>query len=210
MIRDLLVSKDVKDLYKQKPISITKFIKLFEKNTGMKVYCDIKRILKKIYSSSYDFDTRSFINICGSKCSGKSTLSELITLYDALRYSCLKNKTKVAVVVLSHKSDNMFFKNLVDHNAFLKLSNGISFLTITKETESNMLGRDLCAVVDDELERIDAHLEFISTSKFLESMKSIPIGMFHYINTFEARNHNNKTTLKSETIRFTINLKDRI
>ena len=208
MIRDLFVSKDVKDLYKQKPISITKFIKLFEKNTGIKVYKDIKYVLKKMYYTSYGIDQRSFVCICGSDHSGKSLLSELITLYDVLRYKCLKHKSKIRIAILSHYPKNSLYQDLASHDPFILKDNDVSISVITESTEHVLFGHDVSAVVDDNITAIDSHLEFIATSKFLDTVKTMPIGMFHYISTMRIA-QSDKTKIERETIRFKIYLKDR-
>ena len=209
MIRDIFVSKEIKNLYEKKPLSIKEFIKLFQKSTGIKIWKNIKKVLIKMYPTSYTTKSNPFVWIYGGRFTGKSLLSELISLYDSLKYVCLKNKEKVCVCVLSEYLQNFLFNSMKQHYTHIEMSDFVSFIVITKNTKSELHGRNVYGVIDDNRNALDSQLQFIATSKFLEGTRVTPYSMFHYIITQNSGDRI-KTTIESETIRYKIFLKDKV
>ena len=208
MIRDWFVSKEIKDLYEKKPLSIKKFMKLFQKSTGIKLWEDIKKVLIKMYPTSYTTKSNPFVWIYGGRSTGKSLLSELISLYDSLKYICLKNKEKICVCVLSEYSRNFLFDNMRQHYGHIETSDFVSFITITKNTRFDLHGKNIYGIIDDNRNALDSQLQFVATSKFLEGTRTTPYAAFHYIITQDASEHL-KPHIESETIRYKIFLKDK-
>lgn len=150
MIRDLFVPREIKRQFARRPMSPGAFIKNFAKMTGVgKVNLNVAREFRKIYRNSYLSETRP-IFIFGDCGSGKSFMCEMIALYDAMHYACLKErKRQFNIVVLSSTHQNFLAENL--RNLLRKFSNDVNVIVVTDSTNQMLVGRrNVDCIIEDD------------------------------------------------------------
>lgn len=178
MFKDLFVSNDIKKLYSKKPMSVKAFIKSFERISGITVNDEIKSVFKELYQDSYT-TTKQYLNIIGPKSSGKSLLSMMIAIYDAVRQSCLVIPYKFSIVIVDQKYNNPTARALKTYLREYLYSPYADVVTITPQTKHELLGIDIGSCIVDDYKDFDTEI-----TVFTDYQRSA-LRNSHYIETHE-------------------------
>ena len=185
MFRDIWVAKSVKKYYESKPMSIRRFIRLFEKRTEIKIAKDLRKILFRLYPDSYT-TAYNFIDVYGVRGTGKTLLVQLITAYDLLRASCYKpfldcRPTACVMSGLTPKKDAEILQR------FLKIFSEIkpNVVGVNENNYRNIAGmKPLVFINDNSL--VSEQLAEEMKSRFAFSVVRDPLHLSHYLNTTDS------------------------
>jgi len=185
MLKDVLVAKSVKKYYESKPMSIRRFIRLFEKRTESKIAKDLRKILFRLYPDSYT-TAYNFIDVYGLRGTGKTLLVQLITAYDLLRASCYQpflNCRPTACVMsgLTPKKDAEMLQR------FLKTFHEIKPMVVgvNESNYRNVAGMKPLVFINDGgsvSEQVTQEMK----SRFAFSVIRDPLHLSHYLNTIDS------------------------
>ena len=215
MIRDIFVPFKTKKLFSRRPPSPAKFIRIFEDVAGIKIDKDIRRAFKRVFPNSYT-SPRRVVHIFGGRCSGKTTLCEMIVLYDALKNSCTRYPGgQFEICTLANTlGNNTLFQQLKAHVWRMISSIYVHVYGVTPGTSSDMRGMNSGSFADDgafmEPYGSDViQLKFMAFDKFMGNQSSYH-GLPHYVVTCETGCYLEKTFIEQDNTRIKIYLQNRM
>ena len=159
--------------------------KSFEKISGIVINDEIKSVFKELYQDSYT-TTKQYLNIIGPRSSGKSLLSMMIAIYDAIRQSCLVMPYKFSIVIVDQKHNNPMARTLKTYLEEYLYRQYAEVVTITPQTKHELLGiDDIGSCIVDDYKDFDTEIT-VFTDYQRSALRNHHIVYSHYIETHES------------------------
>ena len=207
MIRDIFVPRKIKKQYSRKPMSTNKFIKEFEDCFEIKVDKDIAAAFKQLYKDSYR-TTKQLVHVFGVRNSGRTTLCNMILIYDAVRNSCLHYPGGQFPLWIISDTVKNYSSDILNKNIHNFLSSCcVDVKTVTSYHKNELFGERSGSYLDD-LSSAGSDVKTLTFDKFLRAIESEGDFISHYVIVYDAPPVS-ETFCETDHLRMKIYLKNR-